>query len=31
MRERFLKSGQGREWLDVLETELNRQSPAEAD
>ena len=31
MRERFLKSGHGREWLDVLETELNRQSPAEAD
>jgi putative endonuclease len=32
-RERFLKSGQGREWLmkTVLEEPLNRQSPPEAD
>jgi putative endonuclease len=30
-RERFLKSGQGREFLDRLERELNRQSPPAAD
>ena len=31
VRERFFKSGQGREFLDQMEEELNRQSPPEAD
>ncbi len=31
VRERFLKSGQGREFLDQLEAEPDRQSPPEAD
>ena len=30
-RERFLKSGKGREFLDEVERALNRQSPPEAD
>ena len=30
-RERLLKSGQGRQFLDSLEARLNRQSPPEAD
>jgi putative endonuclease len=31
VRERFLKSGQGREFLGQLEAGLDRQSPPEAD
>jgi len=30
-RERFLKSGQGRQFLNKLDVGLNRQSPPEAD